>query len=320
MKYMKRTWHYMFAEPFTWLFYCFFQPERFKRDYEETGFSRRMLLMFRFIIPMFLCSYSLALVVHVILLAVFPELYLSRGVFVQNANTMSILFDTTLATVLGLTGGIVAGILFGLAVGLTFGLAISFAGCVTIDTIFTGGENVLDGIVYGLAFGMLVSSVFGTTRRGTSMLGTFLVIVGGMTVGSIIGVVGGVIGGAIASILIANPRDISESTNVGSIVGAITGGSLGALVAGISGGIAASIARGRVRGIVGTITANRIVGTLSSITFGIILGVSAGAWGSGRVATELAQGLTSVAALNRGIPDAFILSLMDNITSGVVGE
>src|SRR6266704_2553823 len=104
MKYMKRTWHYMFAEPFTWLFYCFFQPERFKRDYEETGFSRRMLLMFRFIIPMFLCSYSLALVVHVILLAVFPELYLSRGVFVQNANTMSILFDTTLATVLGLTG------------------------------------------------------------------------------------------------------------------------------------------------------------------------------------------------------------------------
>jgi len=175
----------MFAEPFTWLFYCFFQPERFKRDYEETGFSRRMLLMFRFIIPMFLCSYSLALVVHVILLAVFPELYLSRGVFVQNANTMSILFDTTLATVLGLTGGIVAGILFGLAVGLTFGLAISFAGCVTIDTIFTGGGNVLDGIVYGLAFGMLVSSVFGTTRRGTSMLGTFLVIVGGMTAGSI---------------------------------------------------------------------------------------------------------------------------------------
>src|SRR5205807_10342689 len=214
MKYMKCSWHYMFAEPFTWLFYCFFQPERFKRDYEETGFSRRMLLMFRFIIPMFLCSFSLALVVHMILLAIFPELYLFRGVFVQNANATSILFDIAFATVLGVAGGIVAGIIFGLAVGLTFGIAVSLAGGITIDTIFTGGGNVLDGIVYGLAFGMLVSSVFGTTRRGTSMLGTFLVIVGGMTAGSIIGVVGGVTGGAIASILIANPRDISESTNV----------------------------------------------------------------------------------------------------------
>src|SRR5438067_6795198 len=142
MKYMKRTWHYMFAEPFTWLFYCYFQPERFKRDYEVTGFSRRMLLMFRFIIPMFLCSYSLALVVHIILLAVFPELYHSRGVFVQNANTMSILFDTAFAIVLGLAGGIIAGILFGLAVGLTFGVAISLAGCITIDSIFSGGGNI----------------------------------------------------------------------------------------------------------------------------------------------------------------------------------
>src|SRR5438132_12779434 len=113
MKYMKRSWHYMLAEPFTWLFYCFFQPERFKRDYEETGFAKRMFLMFRFIIPMFLCSYSLALAVHIILLAIFPELYLSRGLFVQDANTMSILFDTTLVTVLGLVAGVIAGIIFG---------------------------------------------------------------------------------------------------------------------------------------------------------------------------------------------------------------
>src|SRR5205823_11773082 len=51
----------------------------------------------------------------------------------------------------------------------------------------------------------------------------------------------------------------------------------------------------------------------------IIVGASAGGWGGERVAVELARGLTSVAALNKGIPDGFMLSLMDNITTGIVG-
>jgi hypothetical protein len=66
MSYIQRTWHYIFMEPFTWLFYAFFQPARFKREYESKGIVNRMVSMLRLIFPMFLCTYPLALLVYVL--------------------------------------------------------------------------------------------------------------------------------------------------------------------------------------------------------------------------------------------------------------
>ena len=42
MKFMKRNWHYLLAEPFTWLFYYFTQPTRFKQVVEAKNLSERI--------------------------------------------------------------------------------------------------------------------------------------------------------------------------------------------------------------------------------------------------------------------------------------
>src|SRR5712692_6909567 len=67
----QQAWHYVLAEPFTWLFYCFFQPARFKREFEVQSLWRRIGLMLRLALPIFLVSYPLALVVQVILASSF---------------------------------------------------------------------------------------------------------------------------------------------------------------------------------------------------------------------------------------------------------
>ena len=66
MKHMKGAWQYVLVEPCAWLFYCFFQPPRFKRECESKGFLSRMVSMLRLALPMFLCSYPLALGVQII--------------------------------------------------------------------------------------------------------------------------------------------------------------------------------------------------------------------------------------------------------------
>jgi hypothetical protein len=63
----KHTWHYVLIEPFVWLFYCFFQPTRFKNEFEVQSFWHRIVPMLRLALPMFLLSYPLAFVVQIIL-------------------------------------------------------------------------------------------------------------------------------------------------------------------------------------------------------------------------------------------------------------
>src|SRR5437763_3019963 len=66
MNYMKRAWRYILMEPCSWLFYCFFQPARFKRECESKEFLKRMISMLRLALPMFLCSYPLAIILQIL--------------------------------------------------------------------------------------------------------------------------------------------------------------------------------------------------------------------------------------------------------------
>ncbi len=92
MKYLKsHVWNYLFGEPFRWLLYYFFQPDRFKREIEIKDFSIRIRFLMRLIIPMFLVSYPVALVL--------PIIYLQ-------SNWISVLLITALGTMLGVTVGI----------------------------------------------------------------------------------------------------------------------------------------------------------------------------------------------------------------------
>ncbi len=103
MEHVKCIWCYLVAEPFTWIFYCLFQPGRFKRDFEVEGFFERVIPMGRLLLPLFLLSYPLALVVKLILYHSFPEMapccFPPRGTIVSGLDLISLLLSTVWATI-----------------------------------------------------------------------------------------------------------------------------------------------------------------------------------------------------------------------------
>ncbi len=120
----QQAWHYVLAEPFTWLFYCFFQPARFKREFEVQSLWRRIGLMLRLALPIFLVSYPLALVVQVILASSFPA---SRPTG-YDLNMFNFFLTTAWATVLGVGWGIMGGILGDIRLGIILGIAMGITG------------------------------------------------------------------------------------------------------------------------------------------------------------------------------------------------
>src|SRR5437660_6737794 len=75
MKYLKQIWNFLLAEPFRWLFYCFFQPGSFAEELKiERGLGnilstlRVSLQMFRLVLPLFILAYPLTLIGRFILL------------------------------------------------------------------------------------------------------------------------------------------------------------------------------------------------------------------------------------------------------------
>ncbi len=155
----RQAWHYVLAEPFIWLFYCFFQPGRFKREFEVQSLWRRIGLMIRLALPIFLVSYPLALVVQA--LASRPP-----------ANIFSFLITTAWATVLGVGWGIVGGVLGDIRLGIILGAALSIGGI--------AGNSAL-GIIEGIAVAIALGVIAGTIR--------------GASWGTIGGILGALVGG-----------------------------------------------------------------------------------------------------------------------------
>src|SRR5215813_11910731 len=58
------AWQYVIAEPFHWLFLCFFQPIRFSHEVDRTGIFRRFWGMLRLALPVFVLAALLALLVR----------------------------------------------------------------------------------------------------------------------------------------------------------------------------------------------------------------------------------------------------------------
>src|SRR6266849_1719838 len=127
MGHVKRAWCYLIVEPFTWVFYCFFQPGRFKRDFEVEGFFKRVIPMVRLLLPMFLISYPLAFTVKIILYHFFPELapccFSTTAAVVLGPDLVILLLASLEATITSFAFAILCGAVGGLAFGITFGLA-----------------------------------------------------------------------------------------------------------------------------------------------------------------------------------------------------
>src|SRR5437660_12212834 len=148
MKHMKGAWQYVLVEPCAWLFYCFFQPPRFKRECESKGFLSRMVSMLRLALPMFLCSYPLALGVQIIggLERNPPVPIVINPVFrpdsLSGPSVMNFLLVMTLVSVISIAFGVLWGIAGGIAGGIAWGIALSIARAIGSVGIGTGPLGV----------------------------------------------------------------------------------------------------------------------------------------------------------------------------------
>jgi len=60
-------WYLFVLEPYHWLQSCFFQPVRFKHDFETLNLSQRLVMMLRLTPLLFFSSYTPALIIRIVI-------------------------------------------------------------------------------------------------------------------------------------------------------------------------------------------------------------------------------------------------------------
>src|SRR6266496_1739079 len=171
MTYLGRGWHYLLAEPFIWIAYCFFQPTRFQREIEIPGYFRlkRIIPILRVSLPLFLssflffcCATYIAIMVHSFIINTTEFLSITAWLFLG-------------LTILALAGGIILSV----ARGITLASAWSIAYIVTV-LFFSYDFNNSDALLvimleFGLIGGILFGTVFGNSSDlSGDLIGTLL--------------------------------------------------------------------------------------------------------------------------------------------------
>ena len=139
MNNLQRAYRYFLAEPFYWIFLVFFQPARFRREYETTyrRFWQRAVPMLRLTLPSFILCYLLVLIMETILIPFH---------FLPHINVIYLI----ITPLFGIAFGIVGSIAFGIAGGITGGIAFGITG-----GIFVGiASGITGGIFVGIASGI----------------------------------------------------------------------------------------------------------------------------------------------------------------------
>jgi uncharacterized protein len=213
MKYAKQLWHYLILVPLSWLFYCCFQPTKFKREFEITGFLYRIIPMIRLALPIFIVSFSFVLVSQLILCQRFegidfgchPNLFSffsteSSPSALQNtwSTFLAMAWASALGVGLGVIWGIVGSIKWGITGGMALAIVEGIAGSTHID--------IIRGITLAIVLAMVVGTIIG--------------IDWGIAGGIAAGIVGGTSWGIMRSIVLASGTSVQINI-LGSIEVAI---------------------------------------------------------------------------------------------------
>ena len=189
---LKRSGRYFISEPFHLLFRCFFQPAHFQKDFAQIPLLRRMAMMRRLFLSMFLCTYPLALLVRIALFSIFPHLYshyFTPGTGGLEFNTFFFLFDATWANIVSCVVGSLFGSLFGAEYGIVFGLTDGIVNGIIIHMNNPTVIMIFCGMTAGLLLGLTFNST-GVIKRG-GLKTTVLGIIYGIAAGSVIGLITG---------------------------------------------------------------------------------------------------------------------------------
>lgn len=298
MSYIRRTWHYIFTEPFTWLFYSFFQPARFKREHETKGLVKRMVSMLRLALPMFLCTYPLALLLH-LLWAILPSSVASFVLLKPitiNAVTLPAITQFLLALAVTISIRLLWSLLWGIAAGIRGGIAWGLILCIAGGS--SGSYSVVSsslrtfqasmisqlerGTIYGIAGGIVgIIARFIIVRRGIGKD-----IVGGAASGAVGGIVGELVAYLIASNISGIMNGKMPATTLYDLLSVIY--IAGAFAGSIAGSIARPIAEKRGSPI--TIVAVT-VGGITGCIGGIVCGLPYFSWSAWEWVSVVAVGI-----------------------------
>src|SRR3989442_6132 len=155
--------HLFVLEPYLWLQSCFFQPVRFKHDFEARDLTQRLVMMQRLTPLLFLYAYTPALVIRILVYAFRPDLYPHYAIhtFVPFSPDISwFVFDATWATALSCLVAAIIGGLFSVRLGIAAALALGLANGIIVNT----ADDTLVGIVFGIAFGLMLGITFNSAN------------------------------------------------------------------------------------------------------------------------------------------------------------
>jgi hypothetical protein len=235
---MKHVYHAGIGEPLHWIALAVFQPARFRMTYEPGGLRQRGLMLARLIIPLFLLSWMLALLVRLI-----P---LPSRVLVWSDEAHGLPWSQWEIAAIGVTFGLGVGLLFGVIRGVSFGIVVSLTAGVVFGLPGVYGllhTNVLGawlvpafglaaglalslsfGLPWGLAFGVLVGLAAGIGIAGPDLVADLIIGLGfGLALGG--------------------REGITTRLEICLVIGLILG-VIGGLTAGLSGGLASGLMAG----------------------------------------------------------------------------
>ncbi len=281
MKRWRQIRYAWFDEPTIWLLRSFFQPAGFKNDFETRKLSRRVSLMARLLLPMFVFSFPLALFIRVSLLVLNSNIYASyhfHGNIMLEPVAILFVWDALWGAVascviVGLLGG-----LFSIPYGISLGIASTLANSIVI--YITDGTTA--GIIYGLSFGLLLGLTFnniGSIRR-SGLMQTTVGIIFGIFVGMLAGVIFGTLGSYWSGLLLGRlggPPLQNSGNVVGSMVGFIGGGCSAVLILNVmSIPLRGSLLRGGHARYVEIVNVAARLGIMVAGAFGSAVGIQAG--------------------------------------------
>jgi len=227
-------WHYLIAEPFLWLQYCFFQPVRFRQEIAARTLAARLKMMLRLTPLLFLYSYTSAILLRIIIYTLRPDFYPDYMLHSFTPLNMTVgwfLFDATWAAAVSCLVGALIGGLFSVRFGIALSLALSLADGIIVNTI----NDTLVGIIFGIGFGLMLGITFNSAnaiKQGgleNVTLASMLGISGGLIIGYLTGTFGGYWAGFVVGTI--DPALQHEVNIVGSTAGIIVGGIAGCFLA-----------------------------------------------------------------------------------------
>jgi len=219
MKRFKFVTLHLFLEPWSWIFSCFFQPLRFRREVEVEDRRLRLQRMFRLTFPLFLGIFPFAILTHLLVTFLAPTIYHEYPQL--NITDLGYLL---VAALLALGVSVLVGTLFGLVYGIVGSIAGTFGIVVIVFDILISTAAIPIGVgmaacVAGMTGGVGIGSA-GDIARSSKVEANIASAVGvllGIPPGIVIGIIAGSLGKLIATLSML-PLSISTISTLSSAI------------------------------------------------------------------------------------------------------